>query len=241
MSNKFSTYFTNSIGSEITMKLKNYDDLLPVIEQYGFITLGKNPVGMPTYSQLTLDDHWHTGNEYVDPSMWKSKFAREKKGVFIQHLGVYMLMTWECSDLFRSFVKYRTHNYTKEVSYQLLSLKENIIGELEHQQRISIYELKNALKIQNHDENKIFRKALNLLQDEMRITISGAAKRKDSEGNPSGWSGATYSSFDTWCVGAYSPTIYPFEDALKQITKLVVANNPNISEQEILRFLKLRS
>lgn len=56
--------------------------MLHFINKVGFLPLSKNAFGYVSLEDMTHPYSWHTGNEDIDPWIWKDKVAAEKKAAY---------------------------------------------------------------------------------------------------------------------------------------------------------------
>lgn len=222
-------------------KISTYNEAVEIIKKIGFMPLSKNPFGFISFEDITFEENWHTGTE-KDPWLWKDKVAYEKIASYSRVIGkrlAFISIEW-----YPYFLAMYRPSITVEERYE-----DGLIGNMSLQiyhcikddKPLNTHELKKRLGINKENKSK-FENGLIELQGSMDITVFGASKRINKQGEYYGWLVSEYTTVEQWA----SPELLHISsklskhEAVKEITSKIREVSPSITEKDIYKFLGLK-
>ncbi len=169
-------------------KLKLYRDFLERVNEIGFMPFSNIVEGLPSLTDETSDEQWHTGDWESDPWCWKDRAAEEKKLAYGCILGghkgfvspsLYSIFytAYHPSD---SMEDRRAAGLVSPATWELWRL----FGE---RTSLSTSNIRRGLGATSKKGAGPADRATRELQRYYYITLSGRTHRMDKYGKPYGW------------------------------------------------------
>lgn len=222
-------------------KISTYEEAVALIHKVGFMPLSNNRFGFISLEGVTEEKNWHTG-EPVDPWLWKDRIAFEKKASYSR------IMDRRLSFVDIDFYPYVISAYKSPLSIQdryedgLLSpMALSIFKCLNNERPLSTSELKERLSITKENSSR-FDNGMSELQCGFDITVFGASKKVNKQGQPYGWLISEYTTVEQWAPDEIfkKAVEIPRSDAIEKILSRVKSIAPDLSGKELQKFLSIK-
>ncbi|MDP4093412.1 MAG: hypothetical protein Q8920_08630 [Bacillota bacterium] len=222
-------------------KISTYEEAVKFIEKIGFMTLSKNPFGFVSLEEITFAGNWHTGNE-KDPWLWKDRLAFEKIASYSKVMGKRpAFISQEWYPYFLSMCRYPLSVEQRYENGIIGNMSLLIYRQLKDNRPLNTHELKTRLGINKENERR-FENGLVELQGNMDITVFGACRRVDRQGENYGWLISEYTTVEQWA----KPEVFkaaasiPRQEAVEKVVCRIKDISPNIAEKDIFKFLGIK-
>ena len=178
------------------MTVRTYDEFLGALNELGFLLFAGNSTGMLKLSDITGPGAWFQGGEN-DPWGWRKRLCEERDGIYARVLGGQtFLISWKWYPKF--LAAYRQCE-TLEERYAAGGVSGAVWRMYE------LFEERHALA--RHELTGRFTRAevtkgLNILQQEMYITISGEVQKLSVDFRPVGWPSMEFTRVEDWASEA---------------------------------------
>ena len=186
------------------------DELMVVIEKYGFLPLFSNEVEGFSVEEMTSQDNWWSGNAAVDPWEWREVLARTGRvayGKFFNRKAGFISKKW-----FPYFANYRREGYDFDARYEdgKAGYKEHLIMRLFLPADIELSEVdKDSVEasVSNPElfsfeakrlagfgkgGEKNFEGVASKLQMDSYLVVKDFKPKCNKKGEPYGWANAVY-------------------------------------------------
>lgn len=216
--------------------ISSYDEFIPALKEYGFMLfLGRTP--LLKLSDLTDERGWFTGEEGSDPWEWKRMLVERRDGAYAKiRAGQNMLIAPEWHKMFIAAFSSRESLEERYESGEISAELFRLHRLFEERPVWSRHELTRETGF----KKSALEKALNGLQQEMAITVSGEVQRVTDKFSPVGWRSMEYTRIDVWtpeaCEEAAQMDRY---EAQALILEQAMKNAPGASETAVRRFFRL--
>jgi len=227
----------NAAGGEDM--LKNADDLLEKVEQYGFLPFFKNAITGFSIEEMCPAELWFT--ELDGPWEWKGPAAKSGKciyGKFFNGKAGFISKQW-----IPDFANYRRDGYDFDSRCDdgLVFYKDKeLFDAVAKQDVILSKDLKKACNYVK-DGNKGFDTVITRLQMQSYICVADFVYMQDKFGKPYGWGIAQYTTPEHFFGYDYITSEYkaaPAESKQKIIRHLQKIL-PNATEKQILKIINI--
>lgn len=219
--------------------LKNEDDLLIKVEQYGFLPFFKNAIPGFSIEEMCPAELWFT--ELDGPWEWKGPAAKSGKciyGKFFNGKAGFISKQW-----IPDFANYRRDGYDFDARCDdgLVFYKDKEMFETisEHDVILS----KDLKKVCNYvkDGNKGFDKVITRLQMQSYVCVADFIYMNDKFGKPYGWGIAQYTTPEHFFGYNYVTSAYKTESAesKQKIIEHLKRILPEATEQQIHKITKV--
>ena len=170
------------------------DELIEVINEYGFLPLFSNEVEGFSVEEMTEPSYWWSGDVDVDPWEWRAIIARTGKvayGKFFNKKAGFISKKW-----FPYFANYRRDGYDFDARYEdgKAEFRENLIMKLflpEDSSELFSFEVKKMAGFGKGGE-KNFEGTVTKLQMESYLVVKDFRQKVNKKGEPYGWANAIY-------------------------------------------------
>lgn len=188
-------------------QLTTYQDFISRVEQLGFMALSNILPGFPSLSAETPDELWHTGLE-TDPWRWKDRAAQEKRLAYGCILGGHkgFVAARMYSIFFRAYnpIENMPERWSagkvKQTTWRLWQFFEER-GSLNTSQARKLLGPSPAKSASQIDA------AIQDLQREYYITVSGNEQKISADGNLYGWPSNIYTCAVDWAPSEWLETV----------------------------------
>lgn len=221
--------------------ITTYAEAVAFIHKVGFLPLSNNPFGTTSLEGVTDEKSWHTGEE-TDPWLWKDRIAFEKKASYSRVMGKRL------SFVDMEFYPYFISAYKSPLSIQdryedgLLSpMALHIYKCLKDERPLSTLELKERLSITKENSSR-FVNGMSELQCGLDITVFGASRKLNKQGQPYGWLVSEFTTVEQWAPDeVFKKAVeIPRSDAIEKIVSGAAKIAPNLSEKDMQKFLGIK-
>lgn len=221
-------------------QLCNYQDFLERVNELGFMPLSGILSGLPSLSEDTPKEIWHTGDPDTDPWCWKDRAAEEKRLAFGCILGghkgfvsarMYQVFYIACHPE-ESMEERQASGYVSQTTWRLWQLfeKKTSLDTADIRHEMDVSKKKGGSKVDT---------AIKELQQQYYITVAGNRRKTDKYGNPYGWPANVYDKVINWVPAEWMKGNLGLlrEDARNTILDAGVAIGNNISRIELAKVL----
>lgn len=220
--------------------LKNYEDFIDIVDELGFMPLSNLIPGLPSLSEETSEENWHTGDPETDPWRWKDRAAEEKRLAFGCILGGH-----------KGFVSAHMYSIFYQVFHPQEGMEERRAGGQVSQTTWQLWQLFEEKTLWNTSDirremgvtlkkggNKID-KAITELQQNYYITVAGSRQKGDKYGQPYGWPANVYDKVENWVPEEWLKLNLGLsvEEARERILDKGIAIGKNINRTELVKKL----
>ena len=223
--------------------LNHYTDFINRVEDLGFMFLSDIIPGLPSVSNETHENQWHTGDPDTDPWQWKDRAAAEKQLAFGCLLGGN-----------KGFISPRMYPYFLQAFQLKTDLEEVWVSGMlrpavwevwqyfEADGILSTSEIHKAWKASGKKGTAAADGALRELQMLFLVTTAGNKQRQDRFGQPFGWPSLLYEKTDDWIPESWKAGMEPISpmEARQTILSAGIAMAPMIGKEGIAKLLKFR-
>ncbi len=220
--------------------ITTYAEAAALIREYGFLLLSRNPWGLVSLEEVTAPEAWHTGDA-GDPWLWKDRLASEKQAAYARVFGRrpgFIAPEWYQ----RFLAAYRPAAGVAEryQSGELGHLDYRLYTTLQGCGTLNTHDLKTILQVSG-EAKRDFENALVGLQGTMDITVAGASRRLNRNGEPYGWLVSEYTTVGQWAGPEMLAGSRDWEraEAGRQIAARAQELCPGLSAREAGRLLGL--
>jgi hypothetical protein len=187
--------------------LTTYQDFISRVEQLGFMALSNILPGFPSLSAETPEELWHTGLE-TDPWCWKNRAAQEERLAYGCILGGHKgsVAPRMYSIFFRAYhpIENMPERWSagkvKQTTWQLWQFfqERGSLNTSQARKLLGPASAKSASQINV---------AIQDLQREYYITVSGNEQKVSSDGNLYGWPSNVYTRVVDWAPSEWLETV----------------------------------
>lgn len=182
----------------MTDLLMTYDEFVARVDRLGFMAMSNLLTGIPSLGGETPESLWHTGQE-TDPWRWKDRAAEEKRLAYGCILGGH-----------KGFVAQRLYPVFYAAFHPTLSMQERWENGLinrttwqvwqlfEEGSSLNTSEVRKTMGITRKADGRAVDTAIQQLQREYFITVSGSERKVSAKGEPYGWPVNRYSRVPDW-------------------------------------------
>lgn len=169
-------------------RIKNYEDLLPVVDEVGFLPFFPGPIPDLSLWEYTRRGGWFSGDEENDPWFWRQRAAREGKlayGKFFSGKAGFVSLKW-----WPDFVHFRRDGKSFDTLFQqgVLSDESRAVMELfPYGEEYLSFQIRKRAGIQ-----KSFEPTLTRLQHKTFLVIADFSRKRSSKGREYGWPAAVF-------------------------------------------------
>lgn len=221
-------------------QLLSYEDFLKRVDELGFMALSNVLPGLPSLTEETPKEIWHTSNMETDPWCWKDRAAEDKRLAFGCILGGH-----------KGFVSARMYPTFYKAYHPKESMEERRFSGLINQtvwQLWQLFEEKTLLNTsdirlemgvtQKKGGSKVDR-AIIELQKYFYITVAGNRRKTDKYGHPYGWPANVYDKPLNWVPEKWmtAQNDVSVEEAREEILDVGIATGKNLNHSELKRVL----
>ena len=203
-------WIMKGVDWEDTACIHSTDELIDVINEYGFLPLFSNEVQGFSVEEMTEPAYWWSGDVDVDPWEWRAIIARTGKvayGKFFNKKAGFISKKW-----FPYFANYRRDGYDFDARYEdgKAEFRENLIMKLFLPANIELmdvdrkhikeyvespelfsFEVKKRAGFGKGGE-KNFEGTVTKLQMESYLVVKDFRQKVNKKGEPYGWANAIY-------------------------------------------------
>lgn len=220
--------------------LRKYEDFLDRVDELGFMSLSNLLPGLPSLSDETSKENWHTGDLETDPWRWKDRAAEEKRMAFGCILGRHKgFVSARMYSLFylafhpqEDMEKKRASGQVSQTAWQLWQLFEEktLLNTSDIRQEMGVTLKKGGSKVD---------KAITELQQYYYITVAGSRQKTDKYGQPYGWPANVYDKVENWVPEEWLKLNLGLsvEEARERILDKGIAIGKNINRTELVKML----
>jgi hypothetical protein len=177
------------------ISLTHYPDFLARVDELGFLPLSRFLPGMPSLSEETPGNLWHTGNYETDPWQWKDRAAEEKKLAYGCILGGHKgFVSRRLYALFYAACRPPETMDERWRAGELSLVTWKLWGLFEKKPALDTSEARRALGGTASQADS----ALRQLQQEYWITIAGTRRKVGKDGQPYGWPASLFEQVERW-------------------------------------------
>ena len=221
-------------------QLLSYEDFNERVDELGFMALSNILPGLPSLTEETPKEIWHTSNMETDPWCWKDRAAEEKRLAFGCILGGHK--GFISARLYPTFYKAyhpeetmedrRFSGLINETVWQLWQLFEEktLLNTSDIRLEMGVTQKKGGSKVD---------RAIIELQKHFYITVAGNRRKTDKFGHPYGWPANVYDKPlnwvpENWMIGINDINC---EEAREKILDIGIAIGENFNRSELQRVL----
>jgi hypothetical protein len=179
--------------------LKTYSDFLERINELGFMALSSVQPGLPSLSEETPADSWHTGDADTDPWRWKDRAAEEKRCAYGCILGghkgfvsarLYPVFYAACRPRVLMPERWSAGTVT-QTTWQLWQLfeKHGSLDTSEVRRLMGVTEKSGAGRLDA---------GLVELQRDFYLAVAGSRRKVAKNGQPYGWPASIFMGVTAW-------------------------------------------
>lgn len=219
--------------------MRSVDELLDIIDQYGFLPYFKNSIQGFSIEEMCPPELWFTDVE--GPWEWKGPAAKSGRciyGKFFDGKAGYISRKW-----IPDFVNYRRDGYDFDARCDdglvFYKDKDLYVTILEHDVILSkdLKEICHYVK----DGNKGFDTIITRLQMQSYVCVADFVYKKDKFGNSYGWGVAQYTTPEHFFGYDYISSAYKNEpmESIQKIVEHLKKCLPDAAERQILKIIKI--
>jgi hypothetical protein len=219
--------------------LTTYQGFLHRVEELGFLPMSNILPGFPSLSAETPNHIWHTGLE-TDPWQWKDRAAEEKQLAYGCILGGHK--GFVCARMYPLF--YAAYHPLELMPERWAAGTVNLVKWkmwqlFEEKNTMNTSQARKLLNISVKKSGSQVDRALNELQMEYYITVSGNMRKVSIDGHPYGWPSNQYTRVVAWLPESWNTKLREWQrdEARESILDDVIARNKSINRQTIARVL----
>ncbi len=181
------------------MILTKYSDFIQRVQELGYMTLSTVIPGLPSLSDETPKDIWHTGDPETDPWCWKDRAADEKKLAFGCIIGGQKGFVSE--GMYASFYKaYQPEEHMEE--RRLSGVVSQTVWDLwmlfEKKTLLSTSDIRQEIGVTQKEGGSKVDRAIIELQKLFYLTVAGNRRKTNKLGQPFGWPANVYDRPIDW-------------------------------------------
>lgn len=222
------------------MALITYQDFLERVDQLGFMPLSCMVPGLPSLSEETLPESWHTGECDTDPWCWKDRAAEEKRLAYGCIVGGR-----------KGFVSARTYPLFYAAYHPVESMEERWASGrvsrttwqlwqlFEGENPLDTSDVRRAMGVTAKKGGSRVDASIQELQRDYYITVAGNRRKVSKHGQPYGWPACIYErvidwSPENWMSGTPSTES---EEARERILDIGMAVGGDLSRKALAQAL----
>lgn len=228
--------------------IRNYADFVNALLQAGFSMGGGNGDGIFSLIPWNWNEEppydtpveWHTEDPETDPWEWRMRVLDDRSDVaygkvFFKKSG-YITKDWVSY-----FIAARRGKLSFDEAYASGTISysaKRIYNAVLDNEVLSLPDIKQVAGF-GKEEKSNFDRALVELQMKMYLTICGRQQRISRYGEEYGWSSTVFSTTERfWGEAVFEKaTMLSKDEAVKAITKQVLALNPEAQSKKVLKFI----
>ena len=223
--------------------LNRYSEFITRVIELGFMPLSDIIPGLPSVSNETRENQWHTGDPDTDPWQWKDRAATEKQLAFGCLLGGNKgFVAPRMYPFFRQAFKMKTDLEEVWMSGMLRPAVWEVWKYFDHDGMQSTSDIHRAWKASGNRGTAAADGALRELQMLFLVTVAGNTQRQDRFGQPYGWPSLLYEKADNWVPESWPAgmeSISPSE-AREAILSAGIAMAPKADKRAIDKLFRIR-
>jgi hypothetical protein len=182
----------------MTEELKTYKDFLNRVESLGFMAFSSFLPGLPSLSDETPEDLWHTGLE-TDPWRWKDRAAEEKRLAYGCIFGGQKgFVTRRMYPLFYAAFHPQKPMPERWKSGLVKRMTWDIWQLFEEAGVLNISQVRKSLGVHRGKGSGAADNAIQRLQAEYYLTMDGSERKISVKGEPYGWAVNRYRRVLDW-------------------------------------------
>lgn len=220
--------------------LKKYEEFLDRVDELGFMPLSSLIPGLPSLSEETSEENWHTGDPETDPWRWKDRAAEEKRLAFGCILGGHKgFVSARMYSLFyqafhpqEDMEERRASGQVSQTTWQLWQLFEEktLLNTSDIRREMGVTLKKGGSKVD---------KAISEQQQYYYITVAGSRRKTDKYGQPYGWAANVYDKVENWVPEEWLKlnSGLSVEEARGRILDKGITIGKNINRNELIKIL----
>lgn len=224
------------------MSIVHYEQFLQRVDKLGFMPLSTLSDLLPSLSEETRSDAWHTGDPDTDPWRWKDRVASEKRLAYGCILGGH-----------KGFVSARMYRYFY-MAYQPVEPMEErwAAGEInqstwqlwrlfEERQSLDTAEIRQMMGVTAKRGGSRVDSSIQELQRDYHITVSGNRRKVNRAGEPYGWPASVYERAIDWAPADWLTEIAAIsrEEAREAVLDAALSIGKTKNRRELAKALRL--
>ncbi len=179
--------------------LKSYEDFIKRVDELGFMSLSDILPGLPSLSEETPEENWHTGDPDIDPWRWKDRAAEEKRLAFGCILGGNKgFIAPRMYSIFYKAYHPEEHMEERREEGQVSQTVWQLWQLFEEKTLLNTSEIRQELGVTLKKGGSRADKAISELQQLFYITVAGSRRKTDKYGQPYGWPANVYDRVLNW-------------------------------------------
>ncbi len=227
--------------------VKNFQEFCSELIRCGFSMGGGNDKGIfaiidydwKEQSNIETPVMWHTGDPETDPWEWRIRVLRERSDiayakVFFKASG-YITKPW-----YADFICARRGKKDYNSMYsdgEITEMSAAVYDIISRYDALPMHEIKSLGGFSGVDSAK-FDKAITELQMKMLITMCGAVRKKNKNGEEYGWNSTIMCTVESfWKDEASKALTLDPKKSYDKIKEQILKLNPNAAESKIKKFI----
>jgi hypothetical protein len=222
-------------------QLTKYEDFINRVDELGFMPLSDILPGFPSLSNQTPENLWHTGLD-TDPWQWKDRAASEKRLAYGCILGGKKgFISARMYPLFFSAYHPAEPMPDRWAAGNIPQLTWKLWGMIEEKSTLNTSQARSLLGVNKGIRVGQVDKALNELQMEFYLTVSGNIKKVSIDGRLYGWPSNQYTRVLDWVPADWLVTSMNWQkdEARESIIDAVAGSNKSLNREKITKALHL--
>jgi hypothetical protein len=224
------------------VQLKKYGDFIKRIDELGFMTLSNILPGLPSLTEETPKEIWHTGDIDTDPWCWKDRAADEKKLAFGCIIGGHK--GFVAARMYSKF--YTTFHPQEEMEdRRAAGLVNQLTWELwklfETKTLLDTGKIRKEMGVTEKKGGSRLDSAIKELQQCYYITVAGNRRKTDKFGQPYGWPANIYDKVMNWAPIEWMKDCSHLDvkEAKEEIINVGLAIGKNIDRYKLEKALRI--
>lgn len=221
--------------------LHTYEDFIERVNNCGFMTLSDVLTGLPSLSEETEENKWHTGDKETDPWLWRIRCAKEKKLAFGCIIGGHK--GFVSAEMYSTFYKAYHPTESMATRYESGHISQTLwtLWNLFNDKGIlSTKDIRDEMGITKKKGGSAVDTAIKHLQKEYYITVVGNKRKINKLGEPYGWPANTYDKISNWLPEKWSDISSSLtqEKAREEIVERGIDIGVDVDKRKLIKVLK---
>lgn len=229
-------WIMRGVSEDDPRRIKSAEELIEYIDEVGFLPLFRNEIPDFSVEELTVAEHWWTGDEALDPWEWRGIIARSGRvayGKFFQKKACYISLEW-----LPRFANFRRDGYDFD------SRRDEGLAPHKQSAVMDCFEgvseqYSNELKAKCRGE-KYFDATLSELQMQTYLVVKDFRRRLNKKGEPYGWAIGVYATPEALWGYDFMSSAYGEEPEVSRdrFFEHILSLHPELDRKQLEKALK---
>jgi hypothetical protein len=225
------------------MLLKRYGDFINRVDELGFMTLSNIIPSLPSLTEETPRENWHTSDAETDPWCWKDRAAEEKQLAFGCILGGHKgFVSSHMYSLFYTAFHPKEQMEERRADGEVSQSVWQLWKLFEERTILDTSDIRREFEVTKKKGGSKMDKAITELQQNYYITVSGNRRKLDKYGQPYGWPANVYEKVEAWVPSEWMKQNLGLnlEEAREKILENGISISKGINQIELAKILGIK-